>query len=70
VALSIGEFPSTLLISFVPVGVLSLPQVVDHPTGEMIPRLPGDAAECNMATAGHFRTGLTTDTLKSGNHLI
>jgi len=70
VALSIGEFPSTLLISFVPLGVLSLPQAVDHPTGETIPRLLGDTAECNRATAGHFKTGLTTDTLQSWNHLI
>ena len=70
VALSIREFPSNLLISFVPLGVLSLPQAVDHPAGEMVPRLPGDIAECNMATAGHIKTGLTTDTSKSGNHLI
>jgi len=70
VALSIREFPFTLLISFVLLGVLSFPQAVDHPTGEMIPRIPGDTAECNRATAGHFKTGLTTDILKSGNHLI
>jgi len=70
VALSIGEYPSTLFISFVPLGVLSFPQTVDHPIGEMIPRLSGDTAECSRATAGHFKTGLTTDTLKSGNHLI
>ena len=70
VALSTGEFPSTLLISFIPLGVLSLPQAVDHPRGKTIPRLPGDTAECNMATAVHFKTGLTTDTLKRGNHLI
>jgi len=36
----------------------------------MIPRLTGDTAECNRATAGHLKTGLTTGTLKSGNHLI
>ena len=70
VALSIGEFPSTLLISFVSLGAFSLPQAVDHPTGGMIPRIPGATAECNMATADHFKTSLSTDTLKSGNHLI
>jgi hypothetical protein len=69
VALSIGEFPSTLLISFISLGVLSLPQAVDDPTVETIPRLPGDTAECKMAAAGHFKTGMTTDALKSGIHL-
>jgi hypothetical protein len=70
VTLSIREFPSNLLTSFVPLGALSLPQAVDHPTGGTIPRIPGATAECNMTTASYFKTGLSTNTLKSGNHLI
>ena len=65
VASSIGKFPSTLLVRFVPLRVPSLPQAVDHPTGEMISRLHRDTAKCNMATAGHVKTSLTRDTLKS-----
>jgi hypothetical protein len=61
-----GSFPSTIIIRFVPLQVLSLLQAVDDPTGERISRLHRDTDKCNMATTGHLKTGLTTGTMKCG----